>query len=69
MKTTILLAVIAISVAGCSTSNEPAGAPSNSYGTEMGQGREPLVQSNAAPDYPEGSYFLWKNKGITPTTP
>ncbi|HZV35435.1 MAG TPA: hypothetical protein VFB72_12755 [Verrucomicrobiae bacterium] len=69
MKTAILLAVLAMTVAGCSTSNEPAGAPPNNYDTDIGQGRGAIVQTNGAPTYPEGSYYLWKNRGITPTTP
>jgi hypothetical protein len=63
------MALMVIGVAGCSTSNQNTGAPPANYDVEMGEGRAPLVESNAAPEYPEGSYYLWKNRGITPTTP
>jgi hypothetical protein len=74
MKTAIFLmalALMAIGVAGCRSTNtyESSGGLGTNYDVEMGEGRAPLVESNATPTYPEGQYFLWKNKGITPTTP
>lgn len=72
MKFTILLMLIALGVAGCKSANHynaNAGAPSSGYDEEMGAGRSPIIQSNSVPSYPQGPYYLWKYKGITPTTP
>ena len=73
MKLKILMALTVLALAGCkSPPNEytnSEGAPSSGYDEEMGEGRSPVILSNNIPNYPQGPYYLWKYKGITPTTP
>lgn len=68
----LTLTLLALGLAGCKSPNQYSsaeGAPSSGYDEEMGQGRSPIIQSNQVPNYPQGPYYLWKYKGITPTTP
>lgn len=70
MKIAILMGLMALGVAGCGTNTyQSSGGTGTNYDVEMGQGRSSVVGSNASPKFPEGQYYLWQNKGITPTTP
>jgi hypothetical protein len=75
MKSTMFLAaLVTVGVVGCSsntsnTSNEYKGTAPGDYGVITGQGSNQLMNKTNTPNYPPGQWYLWRYKGITPTTP
>ncbi|EEF58397.1 hypothetical protein [Pedosphaera parvula] len=67
MKTAILMTLLALGVAGCSTSN--SGAPPASYDTRSGQGPNYTTYPRSPSDASSGQWQQWRYRGITPSTP
>lgn len=67
-KSLFLVALLGIAAVGCSSPNKYQGTPPMEYGTEVGQGHNAPMDTNA-PSYPNSHFNQWQYRGITPNTP
>jgi hypothetical protein len=68
MKIALLIAFMALGVAGCQTSSPNAGAPATEYEVSGGEaGGENINRTAATPttNYPGGQFNRWRYPGMT----